>query len=160
MHRLTLAAVALLAATAPGWAQFDPTVIPSQPAQPAPSPGPSIVEGPLDEARSGDQLPAQGVYQQGLDMLDPSSPGILTQANGGFPGSMWQGSDRRALVALMPRMPVGKGSPAMRSLAERLLLTPHIAGVTRQASTFLFQVACDNVKRVVADGQPPLNRVY
>ena len=44
--------------------------------------------------------------------------------------------------------------------AERLLLTPHIAGVTRQASTFLFQVACDNIKRVVADGLAPLNRVY
>lgn len=44
--------------------------------------------------------------------------------------------------------------------AERLLLTPHIAGVTRQASTFLFQVACDNIRRVVADGQPPLHRVY
>ena len=49
---------------------------------------------------------------------------------------------------------------APAAAAERLLLTPHIAGVTRQASTFLFQVACDNVKRVVADGQPPLNRVY
>jgi phosphoglycerate dehydrogenase-like enzyme len=44
--------------------------------------------------------------------------------------------------------------------AERLLLTPHIAGVTRQASTFLFQVACDNIKRVVADGHPAENRVY
>jgi phosphoglycerate dehydrogenase-like enzyme len=44
--------------------------------------------------------------------------------------------------------------------AQRLLLTPHIAGVTRQASTFLFQAACDNIKRVVADGQPPLHRVY
>jgi phosphoglycerate dehydrogenase-like enzyme len=44
--------------------------------------------------------------------------------------------------------------------AERLLLTPHIAGVTRQASTFLFQAACDNIKRVLADGHPPQNRVY
>jgi phosphoglycerate dehydrogenase-like enzyme len=44
--------------------------------------------------------------------------------------------------------------------AQRLLLTPHIAGVTRQASTFLFQAACDNIKRVVAGGQPPLHRVY
>jgi phosphoglycerate dehydrogenase-like enzyme len=44
--------------------------------------------------------------------------------------------------------------------AERLLLTPHIAGVTRQASTFLFLMACDNIKRVVADAQAPLNRVY
>jgi len=49
---------------------------------------------------------------------------------------------------------------APAAAAERLLLTPHIAGVTRQASTFLFQVACDNIKRVVTDGQAPLNRVY
>ncbi len=44
--------------------------------------------------------------------------------------------------------------------AERLLLTPHIAGVTRQASTYLFQTACDNVRRALADGLPPLHRVY
>ena len=49
---------------------------------------------------------------------------------------------------------------APAAAAERLLLTPHIAGVTRQASTFLFQMACDNIKRVIADGQAPLNRVY
>ncbi len=150
MHRLTLAAVALLASTAPGWAQFDPTVVPNQPAQPAPSPGPSIVEGPLGEARSGDQLPAQGVYQQGLDTLDPSSPGILTQANGGFPGSMWQGSDRRALVALMPRMPVGKGSPAMRSLAERLLLSE--AQIPAGNSKNVYDVFQARVDRLAAAG--------
>jgi phosphoglycerate dehydrogenase-like enzyme len=44
--------------------------------------------------------------------------------------------------------------------ADRLLLTPHIAGVTRQASTYLFQAACDNIRRVVAAGEPPLNRIY
>ena len=87
MHRFTLAAVALLAATAPAWAQFDPTVVPSQPAKPAPLPESAVQQAPLDAAQPGDQLPAQGVYQQGLDSLDPSSPGILTQANGGFPGT-------------------------------------------------------------------------
>jgi phosphoglycerate dehydrogenase-like enzyme len=49
---------------------------------------------------------------------------------------------------------------APAAAADRLLLTPHIAGVTRQASTFLFQAACDNIKRVVAEQQPPLHRVY
>jgi len=44
--------------------------------------------------------------------------------------------------------------------AERLLLTPHIAGVTRQAWAGLFEAAWANVVRVVADGEPPLNRVY
>ena len=32
--------------------------------------------------------------------------------------------------------------------AHRLLLTPHIAGVTRQASAFLFRAAWNNVERV------------
>jgi phosphoglycerate dehydrogenase-like enzyme len=44
--------------------------------------------------------------------------------------------------------------------ASRILLTPHIAGVTRQASAFLFRTAWQNVKRVLIDGQPPQNRVY
>lgn len=150
MHRFTLAAVALLAATAPAWAQFDPTVVPSQPAQPAPLPESMVHEAPLDAAQPGDQLPAQGVYQQGLDSLDPSSPGILTQANGGFPGTMWQGSDRRALVALMPRMPIGKGSPAMRSLAERLLLSE--AQVPEGSSKNIYDVFQARVDRLVAAG--------
>lgn len=44
--------------------------------------------------------------------------------------------------------------------AERLLLTPHIAGVTRQAWAALFGAAWSNVERVVVDGEAPLNRVY
>jgi len=44
--------------------------------------------------------------------------------------------------------------------ARRLLLTPHIAGVTRQSSAFLFGSAWANVERVLVRGEPPLNRVY
>ena len=44
--------------------------------------------------------------------------------------------------------------------ASRLLLTPHIAGVSRQASTTLFRSAWQNVERVLIQHQPPLNRVY
>ncbi len=44
--------------------------------------------------------------------------------------------------------------------AARLLLTPHIAGVTRQASALLFRSAWENVERVLVHGEPPLNRVY
>ncbi len=43
--------------------------------------------------------------------------------------------------------------------ARRLLLTPHIAGVTRQSAAFLFRSSWTNVKRVLA-GESPLNRVY
>jgi phosphoglycerate dehydrogenase-like enzyme len=44
--------------------------------------------------------------------------------------------------------------------ASRLVLTPHIAGVTRQASAFLFRSAWQNVERVLTGGQAPLNRAY
>ncbi len=47
-----------------------------------------------------------------------------------------------------------------REAAQRILFTPHIAGVSRQAWATLFQVAWDNVVRVLIDGDPPLNRVY
>jgi phosphoglycerate dehydrogenase-like enzyme len=43
--------------------------------------------------------------------------------------------------------------------AHRVLFTPHIAGVTRQASANLFREAWANVDRVLK-GEAPLNRVY
>jgi phosphoglycerate dehydrogenase-like enzyme len=42
--------------------------------------------------------------------------------------------------------------------AQRVLLTPHIAGVTRQSWAFLFRTAWENVERVVVKGAPPLYR--
>ena len=44
--------------------------------------------------------------------------------------------------------------------AQRVLFTPHIAGVTRQAWAYLFEAAWDNVVRVLRRGEPALNRVY
>src|SRR3954447_6863668 len=42
--------------------------------------------------------------------------------------------------------------------AQRLLLTPHIAGVTRQSSAFLFRSAWENVERVLVHNELPLYR--
>jgi len=44
--------------------------------------------------------------------------------------------------------------------ARRLLLTPHIAGITRQASVTLFRAAWENVERVLVQGLAPMNRVF
>ena len=44
--------------------------------------------------------------------------------------------------------------------AARVLLTPHIAGVTRQASAYLFREAWANVARVLLDGEAPRYRAY
>lgn len=43
---------------------------------------------------------------------------------------------------------------------QRLLLTPHIAGVTRQSAASLFRSAWQNLERVLIQKQPPLNRAY
>lgn len=42
---------------------------------------------------------------------------------------------------------------------RRLLLTPHIAGVTRQSWANLFRAAWENVERVLIRGEPPVNQV-
>ena len=44
--------------------------------------------------------------------------------------------------------------------ARRVLFTPHVAGVTRQASATLFREAWANVERVLVRGEAPQNRVY
>jgi len=43
--------------------------------------------------------------------------------------------------------------------ASRLLLTPHVAGVTRQSAAFLFRAAWENVQHVLSGGTVA-NRVY
>jgi phosphoglycerate dehydrogenase-like enzyme len=42
---------------------------------------------------------------------------------------------------------------------RRLLLTPHIAGVTRQSWVNLFRTAWENVERFLVHHEPPVNRV-
>jgi phosphoglycerate dehydrogenase-like enzyme len=44
--------------------------------------------------------------------------------------------------------------------ARRLLLTPHIAGVSRQSIAVLHKTAWNNIERVVVRGEAPQNRVY
>jgi phosphoglycerate dehydrogenase-like enzyme len=44
--------------------------------------------------------------------------------------------------------------------AHKLLLTPHIAGVTRQAQALLFHSSWENCVRVLERGEDPLSRVF
>jgi phosphoglycerate dehydrogenase-like enzyme len=44
--------------------------------------------------------------------------------------------------------------------AQRVLFTPHIAGVSRQAWATLFRASWENVERVVRLGEAPLNRLF
>jgi phosphoglycerate dehydrogenase-like enzyme len=44
--------------------------------------------------------------------------------------------------------------------AKRLILTPHVAGVTRQAQGLLCSRAWENIERVLLRNEAPYNRVY
>jgi phosphoglycerate dehydrogenase-like enzyme len=68
-----------------------------------------------------------------------------------------------AAVDVYSTEPPGSDNPLLVLKGEgarRLLLTPHIAGVTRQSSAILFRSAWENVERVLVRGEPPVNRVY
>jgi hypothetical protein len=48
---------------------------------------------------------------------------VLTLSEGSFGADLWQGTDRRVVEALLPRLPVNTVSPTLFDLARRLLLT-------------------------------------
>lgn len=68
-----------------------------------------------------------------------------------------------AAVDVYATEPPGGDNPLLGirgEAAQRLLLTPHIAGVTRQSAAFLMRAAWQNVERVLVHNEPPLDRVY
>jgi phosphoglycerate dehydrogenase-like enzyme len=68
-----------------------------------------------------------------------------------------------AIVDVFSTEPPGPDNPLFSlegDAAKRLLLTPHIAGVTRQSAAFLFRSAWQNVERVLVNAKAPLHRAY
>jgi hypothetical protein len=78
---------------------------------------------PVETSATPTETPASGVVIGELTELDPSSVGLLDPGNGGFGPDMWQGSSRKRVETLLPRLPMGSLSPTMQSLAKRLLLS-------------------------------------
>jgi hypothetical protein len=58
-----------------------------------------------------------------LGSIDPEAVGTLDASTGGFAASMWLGTPRQTIQRLIGSIPAEIHSAAMRSLAERLLLT-------------------------------------
>ena len=107
----------------------------------------------------------------GERQLASMKPGaVLVQASRGgvvdevaLAGHLRSGHLGGAAVDVYTNEPPAPDNPLLALAAEgsnRIWLTPHIAGVTRQASEVLFRAAWSNVERVLIAGQPPLNRVY
>lgn len=80
-----------------------------------------ILSQPLtgkDEGKKG-----AGVQVSPLQALDPSSVGLIGPEEGGFGPTLWVGSERAQIEALLPRIPVGTVSSAMQQLTRRLLVS-------------------------------------
>lgn len=97
------------------------------------------------------------------------SDAVLIQASRGgivdeqaLADSLRDGHLGGAAVDVYSTEPPAADNPLLKvegDAAQRLLLTPHIAGVTRQAAAFLFRSSWQNVERVLK-GDAPLHRAY
>jgi phosphoglycerate dehydrogenase-like enzyme len=98
-----------------------------------------------------------------LVMMKPEAI-LINAARGGIVDEMAlasaleKGQLLGAAVDVFSTEPPGPDNPLLNlspMAARRLILTPHIAGVSRQSFQHLFVEAWGNVTRVLIDGQPP-----
>lgn len=94
-------------------------------------------------------------------LINAARGGIVDEA--ALAEALASGALGGAVVDVYSEEPPSESNPLLqldKEFAQRVLLTPHIAGVTRQAWAYLFRTAWENVLRVLNDGEQPLNRVY
>jgi phosphoglycerate dehydrogenase-like enzyme len=93
-------------------------------------------------------------------LINAARGGIVDEA--ALAAALTEGLIAGAAVDVYSEEPPPADNPLLSlagEAADRLLLTPHIAGVTRQSAAFLFRSAWQNVERVLR-GELPENRVY
>jgi len=101
------------------------------------------------------------LMKPGAVLIQGSRGGIVDEA--ALAARLRSGALAGAAVDVYSAEPPAADNPLLKldgEAARRLLLTPHIAGVTRQASRFLFTSAWENVERVLLRGEAPLNRAF
>jgi len=94
-------------------------------------------------------------------LVNAARGGIVDEA--ALAAALRSGAISGAAVDVYSAEPPDRSHPLLSlegDAARRLLLTPHVAGITRQASATLFRAAWENVERVLVQGLAPLNRVY
>jgi hypothetical protein len=97
-------------------AQTAPNAPPLNDAAPSVQPpaGITVAPRPLDGA---------GITVNRLESVDPDAIGLIGDDQGGFPPTLWRGAQWSVVSSLMPRMPAGLGSSALRDIARRLLVS-------------------------------------
>lgn len=105
----------------------------------------ALAFGPMAQAQPIDDPiiiggPRSDVIETGaLVAIDPSAIGLLDPGTGGLPASLWQGSEKAQIQALLPLLPVASASPAMNRLARRVLVSrgPAPAGLAAPGPSLL-----------------------
>ena len=96
----------------------------------------------------------------GAILIQASRGGVVDEA--ALAAALESGRLGGAAVDVYSTEPPAADTPLLAlstAAAERLILTPHVAGVTRQSWALLFRAAWDNVVRVLVDGNPPEHAV-
>jgi len=98
--------------------------------------------------------------KSGAVLVQASRGGIVDEA--GLAMHLRSGHLGGAAVDVYETEPIAADNPLLAlegDAARKLLLTPHIAGVTRQSYALLFRSSWENVERALK-GELPHNRVY
>ena len=101
-----------------------------------------------------------GQMKAGAILINAARGGIVDEA--ALVQYLANGHLGGAAVDVYSSEPPAEDNPLITAgdeVGRRLLLTPHIAGVTRQAWANLFSSAWDNVERLLLHDEPPVNRV-
>jgi phosphoglycerate dehydrogenase-like enzyme len=96
----------------------------------------------------------------GAVLVQASRGGVMDEA--ALAAHLRSGHLGGAAVDVYETEPVAADNPLLAlegDAARKLLLTPHIAGVTRQSFALLFRSSWENVERALR-GEPPHNRVF
>ena len=99
------------------------------------------------------------LMKRGAILIQASRGGIVDEA--ALAAALKSGHLGGAAVDVYSTEPPADDNPLLAltgDAARRVLFTPHIAGVTRQASTFLFRSAWRNIERVLLANEPPHHR--
>lgn len=123
-ERVAVLAAALALASVTARAQDE-----GAPLRLVPLPGPAPEAQPLaapEEAGPAQPAPAAGEPEISIGRLEEvgvDAFGLLAPGDGGLGPELWQGADGKRIIDLFARLPAGAPSPAMLTLARRLLLT-------------------------------------
>lgn len=115
----------------------------------------------LDATRNLIGASELALMKPGAILIQASRGGIVDEA--ALAAALTAGHIGGAAVDVYAKEPIDGANPLLAltgDALDKVILTPHIAGVSLQAWQTLFRESWENAERVILRNEPPLNRVY